>query len=162
MSGAADLAVDILERSPLWRERVAGLDALCTETARAALLGGVPLLNPPPQAGEGSCELSIVLGDDELLRALNARLGTMSRHVPTDKSRAERLYYRTVGGILTPYCVSAPVLFDTQSVRRATLNGRLHCPTLDEARLHTLIEYALKHNFGLPRRASAARRSAAA
>jgi probable rRNA maturation factor len=78
MSGAPDLAVDILERSPLWRERVAGLDALCTETARAAFAGA-----PASQAGEGrvgarggdergACELSIVLGDDALLRALNA------------------------------------------------------------------------------------------
>jgi probable rRNA maturation factor len=82
MSDAPDLTVDIVERAPLWRERVAAIDALCTETARAALLGATslnppphPLPNPPPLAGEGRVgqELSIVLGDDALLRELNGK-----------------------------------------------------------------------------------------
>ena len=65
-SGAPDLAVDIVERSLLWREPVADLDALCTETARAALAGSAMPLRGPS-------ELSIVLGDDAPLRQLNAR-----------------------------------------------------------------------------------------
>ncbi|HEV2551393.1 MAG TPA: rRNA maturation RNase YbeY [Stellaceae bacterium] len=66
MRSETDLAVDVVERSPLWRERVADLDPLCAATARAALAAS---------GGEdrGACELSIVLADDALLRALNAK-----------------------------------------------------------------------------------------
>jgi probable rRNA maturation factor len=66
MRNAIDLAVDVVERSPLWRERVAGLDTLCATTARAALAasGGNE---------RGGGELSIVLADDALLRALNGK-----------------------------------------------------------------------------------------
>jgi probable rRNA maturation factor len=73
MRTAIDLAVDVVERSPLWRERAADLDALCATTARAALAAS-PLPSPPPQAGEGrGAELSIVLADDAFLRALNGK-----------------------------------------------------------------------------------------
>jgi len=66
MRNAIDLAVDVVERSPRWRERVADLDTLCATTARAALAasGGNE---------RGGCELSIVLADDALLRALNGK-----------------------------------------------------------------------------------------
>lgn len=66
MRNATNLAVDIVERSPLWRERMADLDALSAATARAALAAS---------GGDerGACELSIVLADDALLRALNAK-----------------------------------------------------------------------------------------
>jgi probable rRNA maturation factor len=65
MRNATQLAVDVVERSPLWRARLPELDALCAETARAALAGA-----PTPAARPS--ELSIVLADDALLRALNA------------------------------------------------------------------------------------------
>jgi len=86
MSDATDLAVDVVERAPLWRERVPELDALCVETARA-VFAAAPLPNPPPQAGERNqknpppqagegrvgAEVSIVLADDALLHELNAK-----------------------------------------------------------------------------------------
>jgi len=97
-----------------------------------------------------------------LLRSLNVTLGRISRHVPADRNRVERLYYRTVGGILTPYCVSAPMSFDTVSTEQAARKGRLRCPPLDEVGLNTLIAYALKQNFGLSLRAGGARRGSAA
>lgn len=86
MRDATDLAVDVVGRSPLWRERVPDLDALCVETARA-VFAAAPLPNPPPQVGKGDqenpppqagegwmgAEVSIVLADDALLRELNGK-----------------------------------------------------------------------------------------
>jgi probable rRNA maturation factor len=76
MRDASNPAVDVVERSPLWRERIADLDALCAETARATFAAS-PLPSPPPQPDEGKaeilCELSIVLADDMLLRELNGK-----------------------------------------------------------------------------------------
>src|SRR5579864_210127 len=66
MSNAVVLAVDIVERAPFWRERVAGLEALCAETARATFASA------HQRDEHGACELSIVLADDALLRELNA------------------------------------------------------------------------------------------
>ena len=67
MTGKADprpLAIELSERSPLWRRRLPGAPRLCARAARAALArAGAPR--------GGKAELSIVLADDALLRALN-------------------------------------------------------------------------------------------
>ena len=57
------LTIDIAEPCALWRERLPEVERLCDEAARAALarVDGVPR----------SAELSIVLGDDALVQALN-------------------------------------------------------------------------------------------
>ncbi len=67
MTGTADragLAIDIADPSPLWRRHLADVEEHCTAAALAALAGaGIALGHP--------AELSIVLGDDRLLRDLN-------------------------------------------------------------------------------------------
>jgi probable rRNA maturation factor len=76
MRDASNPAVDVVERSPLWRERVADLDALCVETARAAFAASLrPSASPQPQEVKTGilCELSIVLADDALLHELNGK-----------------------------------------------------------------------------------------
>lgn len=72
MRDATDLAVDVVERSPLWRGRVTDLAALCAETTRAAFARAF-LPDPPPGDRPPARELSIVLADDALLRELNAK-----------------------------------------------------------------------------------------
>jgi probable rRNA maturation factor len=57
------LEIDLTEASPLWRSSLADVERLCEESARAALAAG----NGP----RGAAELSIVLGDDALVRELN-------------------------------------------------------------------------------------------
>jgi probable rRNA maturation factor len=59
------LTIDIAEPCARWRARLPEIERLCGEAARAALAGagGAP----------APAELSIVLGDDVLLRALNKR-----------------------------------------------------------------------------------------
>jgi probable rRNA maturation factor len=59
------LAVDVTEACPLWRRRLDDVDALCVAAARAALIGAASL--------DGPAELSLVLGDDAMLRSLNGR-----------------------------------------------------------------------------------------
>jgi probable rRNA maturation factor len=59
------LAIDIAEACPLWRRNLGDVDALCLSAARAALAG--------TEALDGPAELSLVLGDDAMLRALNCR-----------------------------------------------------------------------------------------
>ncbi|HEX9490829.1 MAG TPA: rRNA maturation RNase YbeY [Stellaceae bacterium] len=57
------LTIDIAEPCTRWRERLPDVDRLCGEAARAALAGAGTALGP--------AELSIVLGDDALVQALN-------------------------------------------------------------------------------------------
>jgi probable rRNA maturation factor len=59
------VTIDIAEPCPRWRERLPEIEQLCGEAARAALAGagGAP----------AAAEISIVLGDDALLHALNKR-----------------------------------------------------------------------------------------
>ncbi len=57
------LTIDIAEPCALWRERFSDVERLCGEAARAALSGAGCALGP--------AELSIVLGDDALVRSLN-------------------------------------------------------------------------------------------
>ncbi|HWG78275.1 MAG TPA: rRNA maturation RNase YbeY [Stellaceae bacterium] len=57
------LTIDIAEPCALWRERLPVAARLCDEAARAALAGAGGTPDP--------AELSIVLGDDALVHALN-------------------------------------------------------------------------------------------
>ena len=61
----APLAIDIAEACPLWRRNLGDVDALCLAAAHGALAGAAAL--------DGPAELSLVLGDDAMLRALNGR-----------------------------------------------------------------------------------------
>jgi len=60
------LAIDLVEPCGAWRQALSDVETLCTVAARAALAGAA---TPLPRRGE----LSIVLGDDTLLRMLNRR-----------------------------------------------------------------------------------------
>lgn len=62
----ARVAIDIAAPAPQWRKAVADCAARVDQTARAALAAAWPAAT----AGDG-VELSIVLGDDAMVRALN-------------------------------------------------------------------------------------------
>ena len=59
------VAIDIAEPCGNWRAPLPDVDRLCADAACAALAGAA--------AAEGAAELSIVLGDDAMMRALNRR-----------------------------------------------------------------------------------------
>jgi probable rRNA maturation factor len=56
--------IDLAEPCALWRSRLPDVDTLCREAARAALASAEAALT-------GDAELSLVLGDDALVRSLN-------------------------------------------------------------------------------------------
>jgi probable rRNA maturation factor len=62
----ATLEIDIAEPCAHWRSHLPNIEQLCDEAARAALAGAGVELDAP-------AELSIVLGDDAMLGALNKR-----------------------------------------------------------------------------------------
>jgi probable rRNA maturation factor len=68
MTGDPDLAgaieIDLAEPSPLWRQSLPEAERVALAAARAALAGSGQCLDAPG-------ELSLVLGDDALVRALN-------------------------------------------------------------------------------------------
>lgn len=60
---AEPLTIDVAEPCPAWRRHLPDAEAVSTAAARAALAAAVTPAGP--------AELSVVLGDDALLRALN-------------------------------------------------------------------------------------------
>jgi probable rRNA maturation factor len=71
---AAAVEIDLAERSPLWREALPEAGGVAERAARAALAGGGAPTVP--------AELSIVLADDALMRALNRQW--RGRDAPTN------------------------------------------------------------------------------
>jgi probable rRNA maturation factor len=62
-----DITIDIAEPCAEWRKTVRGCRTICQAAAHAALAMAAPGLTPGP----AGIELSIVLGDDAMLRQLN-------------------------------------------------------------------------------------------
>ncbi|HYM03321.1 MAG TPA: rRNA maturation RNase YbeY [Stellaceae bacterium] len=60
------VAIDVAEPCARWRESVGAIDGVCERAARAAL-------SAAGKTWPGEAELSIVLGDDALVRSLNHR-----------------------------------------------------------------------------------------
>jgi probable rRNA maturation factor len=65
-TGRLDLAIDIAQPCAGWRRALGDAAGLCESAARAALAARRPRL-------AGAIELSLVLGDDRLVRRLNRR-----------------------------------------------------------------------------------------
>jgi probable rRNA maturation factor len=63
------ITIDIAEPCVEWRKTVRGCRAICEAAARAALAAAAPGLTASP----AGIELSIVLGDDAMLRELNVQ-----------------------------------------------------------------------------------------
>ncbi len=60
----------------------------------------------------------------------------------------EKLYYAKIGKLYTPYITSAPILFNTDSVRRVLNAAGLKCPTIGRQNFAILMDYAQQHDFG--------------
>ena len=63
------ITIDIAEPCAEWRKTVRGCRAICQAAGKAALAAAAPGLLPGP----AGIEFSIVLGDDAMLRRLNAK-----------------------------------------------------------------------------------------
>ncbi|MFC1650552.1 SDR family oxidoreductase [Candidatus Latescibacterota bacterium] len=74
---------------------------------------------------------------------------TLVENEPKDKNILERLYYRSIGKILTPYLVSGPMNFDTTNLKQIEDRLGVTCPRIDQIQFKSLMDYAKTKRFGL-------------
>jgi nucleoside-diphosphate-sugar epimerase len=68
--------------------------------------------------------------------------------MPDQLNEVEALYYAKVGKIYTPYVMSAPILFNTDTVRGVLDAANVHCPPINRENFGLLMNYARQHDFG--------------
>jgi nucleoside-diphosphate-sugar epimerase len=68
--------------------------------------------------------------------------------IPDDFNAQERLYYRTVGKIFTPYLMDEKIHFDLASLNAVLKKANLRCPVSNLENFSIVIDYAIKSNFG--------------
>jgi nucleoside-diphosphate-sugar epimerase len=83
-----------------------------------------------------------------MLAALQVEGVTRVDTMPDNLNDVEAMYYARVGKIYTPYVTSAPILFNTDSIRPVLERAGLQCPTIDADRFRLLMHYAREHDFG--------------
>ena len=84
-----------------------------------------------------------------ILETLNIDGCEFVEGIPADPNSLEKLYYKTVGRIFTPYVQSAPMIFDTSSTDSILERTGLRCPPVNAANLRILIDYAKERDFGV-------------
>ncbi|MFA5143952.1 MAG: SDR family oxidoreductase [Candidatus Omnitrophota bacterium] len=87
-----------------------------------------------------------------MLKKLNIAGIKQVDEIPKVMNPIESLYYRTIGGIFTPYINSEPMLFNTKNLNVVLSSAKLICPSVDEVTFPVLIDYAKKNNFNLSTR----------
>jgi hypothetical protein len=58
------------------------------------------------------------------------------------------LYYAKVGKIYTPYVMSAPILFNTDTARGVLDAINVRCPPITRENFGLLMDYARQQDFG--------------
>ncbi|MEH2135726.1 SDR family oxidoreductase, partial [Nostoc sp.] len=74
---------------------------------------------------------------------------TVVEKIPKNQNKYEEFYYRTVGKLFHGYINSEPMLFDSSNLKNVMNHNQLYCPKITEGALEILINFAIKHNFGL-------------
>lgn len=69
--------------------------------------------------------------------------------IPLNMNYLERLYYKTVGKVFTPYTISGPMLFNIENLTGVLTKAKLKCPIVNEKNFSILCEYAKKYDFGI-------------
>jgi len=84
-----------------------------------------------------------------ILDYLNIHGVTYVEEIPNAIENIEKIYYKTVGKIFTPYVVSDPMLFNTHNIKELAKKHNLVCPDINKKNFMLLLKYAKKYNFGL-------------
>lgn len=84
-----------------------------------------------------------------MLKSLDITGPRQVNFIPNNMNQLERLYYKTVGSVFTPYITSDPIFFDTSNLRSVLRKANLSCPAVNEKTFPFLMEYAKKQDFGL-------------
>src|SRR5258707_12295076 len=107
-----DITIDIAEPCAEWRKTVRGCRAICQAAAHGALAAAAPGLTP----GLAGIELSIVLGDDAMLRQLN--LKWRGKDAATNV-----LSFPSQGGVIATPQAGAPLLLGDVALAFGTAAG---------------------------------------
>jgi len=70
-------------------------------------------------------------------------------NIPVKQNKMEKIYYKTTGSIFTPYISGPSMKFNTSNLDRVLNNSKIQCPPVDKKTFPILMEYALKHDFGI-------------
>ncbi|MFA4858288.1 MAG: SDR family oxidoreductase [Candidatus Margulisiibacteriota bacterium] len=84
-----------------------------------------------------------------MLKALNIKEYVLVNEEPKDKNLIEKLYYKTVGRIFTPYVITDPIYYNHDNLDAIRKKAGLICPPMDEENFAKLVGYAVENNFGL-------------
>lgn len=151
------LTIDVAEPCALWRQRLSDIERLCVETARAALAsaGGAP----------APAELSIVLGDDALVQALNRQWRGQDKPTnvlsfPVEPAALPRGVPRLLGDVVLAFeTVAAEAATQgkplAHHLRHLIVHGVLHLLGFDheavgEAERMEALEVAVLAELGVP------------
>lgn len=91
--------------------------------------------------------------NDTYLRIMLQELGIggveFVSKIPTDMNRMEKLYYKSVGRIYTPYLLENNIEFDIDNLKSFGRKHKIVCPPMNEHNFRRLIGFAKGNYFGL-------------
>jgi len=94
-------------------------------------------------------DISTELATNIIMKSLNIFGHSFVYEEPYDKTTFENMYYRTVGKIFTPYVIDPPLHYNNDNLQDVIKANNLKCPEMNEENFQKLIDYAVKHNFGI-------------
>jgi hypothetical protein len=68
---------------------------------------------------------------------------------PKDKNGLEKIYYKTVGKIFTPYIIHNPTFFKNGDLSGVEYKMGINCPSVDRDNFKKLMDFAKQNNFGI-------------
>jgi len=86
---------------------------------------------------------------EEMLRTVNISGVQQVSDIPSNMNELEKLYYRSVGAIFTPYITAKPMLFDVSNLANVAKAAGLSCPPVDQEHFGVLMRYARYRDFGM-------------
>ncbi|MFA5104244.1 MAG: SDR family oxidoreductase [Candidatus Margulisiibacteriota bacterium] len=91
--------------------------------------------------------------NDTYLRIILQELGISGiefiNKTPTDMNRMEKLYYKSVGRIYTPYLLENNIEFYIDNLKSFGRKHKISCPPMNESNFRKLIGFAKENYFGL-------------
>ena len=84
-----------------------------------------------------------------ILDELNIEDWGFIAEIPANKNHYEKLYYKTVGKIFTPYLIFRQGHFSDKNLANIYKKNSLRCPAINIGNTKKLLAYAKKHYFGL-------------
>jgi nucleoside-diphosphate-sugar epimerase len=89
-----------------------------------------------------------------ILNELNISGVTFIDVAPVEQNRLEKIYYRSVGQIYTPYLLMGDISFANRNIIDIEKANNLSCPEIDTGNFLRLIRYAKERHFGLIKKRS--------